>query len=58
MINYALPAVLYKDVCVYLDDVIVWGNSVEEVLHRTEEVIELLKVQGLILSGMKSEFAL
>ena len=58
MMNNALQKVLYRTCCVYIDDVIVWGKNLQEVLQRTEEVIQLLEADGLILSGLKSEFGL
>ncbi len=39
MMNLALGDLLNKKACVYLDDIIVWGRTFEEVLSRTEEVI-------------------
>ena len=58
MMNTVLSQVLYKHCCVYLDDFIIWADTVEEVLTRTEHIIELLAQEGLVLSGIKSEFAL
>lgn len=58
MMNRVLGKGLYKYCCVYLDDIIVWGTSLDEVLERCEEVINMLADEGLILSGLKSEFGL
>lgn len=58
MMNSALGELLYKTCCVYLDDIVVWGSTLEEVLARTEAVVEKLKQEGLVLSGIKSEFGL
>ena len=58
MMNTVLGSVLYKHCCVYLDDIIIWADTLEEVLSRTEHIIELLAQEGLVLSGIKSEFAL
>jgi orotate phosphoribosyltransferase-like protein len=43
MMNRALGKLLYKKACVYLDDIIVWGKTFEEVLQNTEEVIKCLR---------------
>lgn len=58
MMNSTVGNLLYKTCCVYLDDLIVWGSTLNEVLIRTEEVINKLQEEGLILSGLKSEFGL
>jgi hypothetical protein len=58
MMNRTLGDVLYHSALVYLDDIIVWGATLEEVLQRTRAVIDKLEANGLILSGLKSEFGL
>lgn len=58
MMNRTLGDALYHYALVYLDDIIVWGSTVEEVLQRTKTIISKLEANGLILSGLKSEFGL
>lgn len=58
MMNSTVGNLLYKTCCAYLDDLIVWGSTLKEVLQRTEEIINKLQEEGLILSGLKSEFGL
>ncbi len=58
MMNKTLQEELYKIALVYLDDIIVWGKTIEEVLDNTRKIISKLEKNGLILSGLKSEFAL
>ena len=43
MMNRALGNLLYSIACVYLDDIIIWGRTLEEVLRNTEKVIERLR---------------
>lgn len=58
MMNTVLGRMLYKYCCVYLDDIVVWGRSLHEVLERTKLIIKKIAEEGLILSGLKSEFGL
>ena len=56
--NETLGSELYRSCLVYLDDIIVWGETLDEVLTRSERIVVLLKEAGLVLSGLKSEFGL
>ena len=41
--NETLGSELYKSCLVYLDDIIVWGETLSEVLDRSKTIIDLLK---------------
>lgn len=58
LMNRTLGSMLYKTAMVYLDDVIVWGRTLPEVLERARQVIAKLRDNGLIMNGLKSEFGL
>ncbi len=58
MMNRTLGDALYNYALVYLDDIIVWGCTLEETLERTRTIINKLRDNGLVLSGLKSEFGL
>lgn len=46
----------FKGVLVYLDDILIHGNSVDEVLDSLEEVLKRLKEAGLNLNLEKCDF--
>lgn len=58
MMNEALGDALYSICFVYLDDIVVWANSIPELLQRGEVVVKKLFAEGLKLNGAKSEFLL
>ena len=45
-----------KTCLVYIDDVVVWGDTPEEVLERTQEIIERFASAGMRLNGTKCCF--
>ena len=48
---------LVGSVClVYIDDVVVWGNTPEEAISNTEKVMDALAAHGLVLNGAKCCF--
>ena len=53
-----LGSLLYECCFVYIDDVIVYGSTEEEVLDNTRRVLELIFEDGLKCSGTKCEFLL
>ena len=58
MMNNVLHKYLYNTCFIYLDDIVVFASSVEELLDRVEQVVQALAEEGLKLSGLKSEFIL
>ena len=38
---------------IYIDDVVIWGDSAQECLQRVEEVVMRLKDNGVICNGEK-----
>ena len=38
---------------VYIDDVVVWGDSAEECLANVKEVVQTLRKKGLMCNGEK-----
>ena len=47
---------LYKSVLCYLDDILIFSKSFDEHLERLEEVLKLLKENGLKLKRDKCSF--
>ena len=45
-----------KTCLVYIDDVVVWGDTPEEVLEHTHEIIEHFASAGMRLNGAKCCF--
>ena len=58
MMNNILRKQLFKTCFIYLDDIVVFASTVEELLGRVEDIILTLANEGLKLSGLKSEFIL
>ena len=56
--NKTLGSMLYREVIMYLDDLIVSGRTLAEVLERARRVIAKLRANGLVMNGLKSEFGL
>ncbi|KZS02342.1 Uncharacterized protein APZ42_000657, partial [Daphnia magna] len=54
--NNILKTVLYKFALVYLDDIIVFSNSITHHVTHLEAVFRLLKQAGLKLKKKKCEF--
>lgn len=54
--EYALDGYNLRTCLVYLDDVIVFGKSVEELQERLEQVLERVSASGLKLRPNKCEF--
>ena len=53
-----LASELFVACFVYLDDVVVFGATAEEVINRTRRVLELIDADGLKISGLKCYFLL
>ncbi len=58
MMNNILRKQLFKTCFIYLDDIVVFASTVEELFGRVEDIILTLANEGLKLSGLKSEFIL
>ncbi|KAI9560471.1 hypothetical protein GHT06_014495 [Daphnia sinensis] len=57
LMNLVLDEVLHKYALVYLDDVIIFSNSLEDHLTQLNHVIQLLGQAGLKIKPEKCEFA-
>ena len=58
MMDCTLHLVLFKYCFAYIDDVVVFGCTITEVLEHTQVVCDLLFAEGLKLGGFKCEFLL
>ena len=58
MMDCTLHSVLFKYCFAYIDDVVVFGHTIAEVLEHTQVVCNLLFAEGLKLGGLKCEFLL
>ena len=58
MMDRTLHSVLFKYCFAYIDDVVVFGHTIAEVLERTQVVCDLLFAEGLKLGGLKCKFLL
>ena len=58
MMNNILDDVLFVKCFVYIDDVIVFGRTQEEVIANNKEVIDLIYQDNLKLGCLKCEFML
>ena len=58
MMNNLLSDLLYAICFVYIDDVIVFGETEEECLANTKAVMELVFADNLKFGGLKCEFLL
>ena len=56
MMNDILADALYLKCFVYIDDVVVFGNSQAECIQNTKEIIQLIYDEGLKLGCSKCEF--
>ena len=56
MINNVLSNLVGRVCLVYIDDIVVWGDTTEEVLQNISLVIEKLAEAGLTLNGSKCCF--
>ena len=53
-----LDEVIRKGYCLnYLDDLLIWGNSIEELSHRLDEIFSLLARWGIKLNLKKCDLA-
>lgn len=56
MMNRVLGSARFTEAMVYIDDVLIYGKSVEECLERFERVIQLIEKANLSLNLAKCEF--
>ncbi len=56
VMNFVLKEQIYVNALVYLDDVICWGDSLEEMESVVTLVVNALDTAGLKLNGEKSCF--
>lgn len=54
--NRVLKEILYDQCIVYLDDIICWADSLEEMASILDYVCEAMTLAGLKLNGEKSCF--
>ena len=56
LMNKLLGKILYKHGIVYLDDIILWADTLEEMESLIDYVVERMQEAGLKLNGEKSSF--
>jgi hypothetical protein len=56
--NRILHDVLFKICFVFIDDIIIFGETEEECIENTQIVIELIFADNLKLGGLKCEYLL
>ena len=56
MMNDVLGNLVGRVCLAYIDNIVVWGDTTEEVLQNTSLVIEKLAEAGLMLNGSKCCF--
>ena len=56
VMNKILSPILYRYAIVYLDDIICWADSLEEMDAVLEEVCKAMEDAGLKLNGEKTTF--
>lgn len=54
--NKLLSPILYEKGIVYLDDIILWADSLEELSETIDLVVNQMQGAGLKLNGEKSNF--
>lgn len=54
--NRVLKDLIYENAIVYLDDIICWADSLEEMEKIIEKIVNALEEAGLKLNGEKSCF--
>jgi hypothetical protein len=58
MTTHVLHGLLGDICCLYIDDLIVWAESEEQLLQRLEKVFDALADKGLVLNPKKCKFGL
>ena len=56
LMNLALSGLTWTHCLVYLDDIIIWGSTFEEHLHRLRLVFDRIQAAGLKLKPTKCQF--
>ena len=56
MIDRILRSELFESCFAYIDDIIVFGETISEVIARTKRVLALLFADGLKIGGLKCHF--
>ena len=56
--NRVLHEVLFKICFVFIDDIIIFGETEEECIKNTQKVVELIFSDNLKLGGLKCEYLL
>ncbi len=57
-VNHALQYLIGKICHIYLDDIIIWSNSIEEHMLHVHQVLDALHADALYCNPKKSEFFL
>ena len=58
MENEVLPHLVHKIVEIYIDDLLCWAQSVDELIDRLQKVFDALNKKGLKLNPKKCDFGL
>ena len=56
VMNRVLKDLIYENAIVYLDDIICWGDSLDEMQCTITKIVSALEEAGLKLNGEKSCF--
>ena len=58
LLDLAFSGLFHKVAVLYLDDILVFGKTFEENVHRLEQVIALLEKEGIKMESFKGKFPL